>query len=178
MEIEDGPDVTPDRPKETRVITSPRFVLLRHEMPAGPGKSPSTEKQKFAQSEVESPMHASAAESHWDLMFERPAGLLTFRLAALPEYRPIGPLQFVAAQRIADHRPLYLDYEGEVAGNRGRVWRVADGIYASHRVKRRTKISLVRERQLASIWLDDCEVGESIHLEVLDWSILASGSPK
>lgn len=31
------------------------------------------------------------------------------------------------AQRIPDHRPVYLDYEGEVSGGRGHVTRVATG---------------------------------------------------
>lgn len=37
----------------------------------------------------------------------------------------------VAAEQLADHRAVYLDYEGEVSDNRGHVIRVAAGTYQS-----------------------------------------------
>ena len=39
----------------------------------------------------------------------------------------------VAAEQLGDHRRDYLEYEGEVSGDRGRVIRVAAGTY--HREK-------------------------------------------
>jgi hypothetical protein len=78
----------------------PRFVLLRHECPPDFGPP-----------------------SHWDLMLEDGAALATWRLAELPA--PGGPA--VAAERLADHRLAYLDYEGPLAGNRGSVHRVDAG---------------------------------------------------
>lgn len=65
---------------------------------------------------------------HFDLLFEapdRPAGqgaLVAFRVATAPEDWPIG--EPVELERIVDHRPIYLDYEGEISGGRGRVTRV------------------------------------------------------
>ncbi len=62
---------------------------------------------------------------HWDFLIEV-AGrelLPTWRLAANPLASP-GP---IAAERIADHRRLYLDYEGEIGGGRGRVRRLDHG---------------------------------------------------
>lgn len=53
---------------------------------------------------------------HWDLMLEAGEVLWTWRLTAPPRAGVAGE-----ATRIADHRPLYLDYEGPVPGNRGRV---------------------------------------------------------
>ena len=61
---------------------------------------------------------------HWDLMLEVGAVLWTWRIDANPCLG--APCRAV---RIADHRPLYLDYEGPVSGDRGRVNRVAGGEY-------------------------------------------------
>ncbi len=57
-------------------------------------------------------------QPHQDLMLEVEGGLWTWRLTEEP--RP-GVLQ--QAQRLPDHRLLYLDYEGPVSGNRGTVGR-------------------------------------------------------
>jgi len=54
---------------------------------------------------------------HWDLMLEREGVLRTWSLAAPP---PEGPFEIDALQHF-DHRILYLEYEGAVSGNRGRV---------------------------------------------------------
>jgi hypothetical protein len=55
---------------------------------------------------------------HWDFMLEDENVLLTWRLASLPL-----PEQAVVAERIGNHRPMYLDYEGPVSRNRGNVRR-------------------------------------------------------
>jgi hypothetical protein len=62
---------------------------------------------------------------HWDFMLEAGGRLRTWRLAALP-----GPNQTVAAEPIADHRLEYLDYEGPIRGNRGRVVRWDRGMFS------------------------------------------------
>ena len=62
---------------------------------------------------------------HWDLMLEAGEVLWTWRLAAPPQGGVAGE-----ATRIGDHRPLYLDYEGPVRGNRGRVVGWDRGAYA------------------------------------------------
>lgn len=54
---------------------------------------------------------------HWDVLFEDGASCLTWRLLSSPELdQTVWP-----AERIADHRLLYLDYEGPVSGGRGVV---------------------------------------------------------
>ncbi len=61
---------------------------------------------------------------HRDLMLEVGTALWTWRLD-----EPLcegGPRP---AARIADHRPMYLDYEGPVSGGRGTVWREGGGNY-------------------------------------------------
>jgi len=55
---------------------------------------------------------------HWDLMLEQGDVLRTWRLLEEPVLK--GP---IAAQLLPDHRVKYLDYEGPVSGNRGRVSR-------------------------------------------------------
>jgi hypothetical protein len=55
---------------------------------------------------------------HWDLLLEDGDVLLAWRLLAEPAAGTTVP-----AERNADHRKLYLDYEGPVSGNRGTVTR-------------------------------------------------------
>lgn len=61
---------------------------------------------------------------HLDLMFQVGDVLWTWRLEEVP--RPGLP---GVAVRIGDHRPLYLDYEGPVSGQRGTVSRRDGGDY-------------------------------------------------
>src|SRR5262249_42830737 len=61
---------------------------------------------------------------HWDLMLECGEVLKTWRLAEAPAQG-----QTVRAEAIADHRKLYLDYEGPVSGSRGKVKRWDGGFY-------------------------------------------------
>lgn len=82
------------------------MVLLRHELPGGLW--------------------------HFDWMLARgPVGecrvagpLLTFRVSQHPD-DPVGSA--LDAERLPDHRAMYLTYEGEISGGRGNVIRVASG---------------------------------------------------
>lgn len=78
------------------------MVLLLHELPDG--------------------------SSHFDWMLARDAAgpLVTFRVT---ERIDAGVRAFVAT-RLPDHRRVYLTYEGDVSGGRGRVRRVAEGSVA------------------------------------------------
>ena len=79
----------------------PRFVLLLHALPDG--------------------------TSHYDLLIGRGEALAAWRLPApLTGLPPEG----AEAVRLADHRTLYLTYEGEVSGGRGTVRRVDAGTCA------------------------------------------------
>jgi hypothetical protein len=64
---------------------------------------------------------------HWDLLLERtPGGMLrAWRLLSEPA---VGVC--CLAEPLPDHRPLYLDYEGPVSGDRGTVTRWDWGEYA------------------------------------------------
>ena len=67
----------------------------------------------------------AAPDVHWDLMIEVPGRerLLTWRLAG----NPVTKRGAIAAERLADHRRLYLDHEGEISRGRGRVRRLDRG---------------------------------------------------
>ncbi len=81
------------------------MVVLRHELPNG--------------------------SFHFDWMFarENPAvtKLITLRTCERPDECRAG--QRIEVERIGDHRIVYLNYEGQVSGNRGSVTRVAAGYY-------------------------------------------------
>ncbi|MFP6611394.1 MAG: DNA polymerase ligase N-terminal domain-containing protein [Pirellulales bacterium] len=79
----------------------PRFVVLYHETPPSADRSP-----------------------HWDLMLETGGGLQTWALPAAPT-----PGDTIRAEPLPDHRLKYLDYEGELSGDRGRVSRWDAGTY-------------------------------------------------
>jgi len=70
-------------------------------------------------------LHETADGSHWDLMLESGDVLLTWRLECDPTTHAQWP---IPARRIADHRRAYLEYEGPISGNRGRVRRIAEGV--------------------------------------------------
>jgi DNA polymerase Ligase (LigD) len=61
---------------------------------------------------------------HWDFMLECSGTLLAWRLAKQPAVN-----ESIAATPLPDHRTIYLDYEGEVSGGRGRVRRWDRGEY-------------------------------------------------
>ncbi|HEX4590592.1 MAG TPA: DNA polymerase ligase N-terminal domain-containing protein [Gemmataceae bacterium] len=61
---------------------------------------------------------------HWDFLLESGPALRSWRLLAEPQRG-----QSIAAELLPDHRPIYLDYEGPVSGDRGRVSRWDAGIF-------------------------------------------------
>jgi hypothetical protein len=69
-------------------------------------------------------LHHDHPAPHFDLLLEAGPVAWTWRLASLPVSGAEVP-----AERIADHRLLYLDYEGEVSGGRGSVRREDGGDY-------------------------------------------------
>lgn len=77
-----------------------RFVLLRHELPEN-----------------------AVRASHWDLMLESDGRLLTWELSTLPIATVTTTFQSLGIRRLADHRLLYLDFEGHISGDRGYVRR-------------------------------------------------------
>lgn len=64
----------------------------------------------------------SARPDHWDVMLETASGLLTW---ASPPFANDGSSWKV--DELPLHRSIYLDYEGPLSGNRGRVRRLDRG---------------------------------------------------
>lgn len=79
---------------------SQRFVILRHEV---------------------------SGAVHFDLMLEIP-GQEKLRTLQLAKW-PLAPGESCPSTELAPHRAEYLDYEGEVSGNRGTVTRIAQGTW-------------------------------------------------
>jgi hypothetical protein len=69
--------------------------------------------------------HTGVTTPHYDLMFEPDpeATLATWRS---PVWPVVGP---VPVEQLDDHRRDYLDYEGPVSNDRGRVDRVVGGLF-------------------------------------------------
>ncbi|HSU69614.1 MAG TPA: hypothetical protein VLJ39_22205 [Tepidisphaeraceae bacterium] len=67
--------------------------------------------------------HSQIDEPHFDLLFETLPGsmLAAFRTQSWPIETP------TTLTRLRDHRRLYLEYEGDLSGNRGSVSRIAEG---------------------------------------------------
>jgi hypothetical protein len=85
-------------------------VLLRHDLPDG-----SWHVDWLLDKRGSAPI-ASDPESR---------DLIAFRLGSRVDDLTAGAA--LPAERLADHRRLYLDYEGEISGNRGRVVRLIRG---------------------------------------------------
>jgi hypothetical protein len=92
----------------------PRFVILRHTLPAG-----------------------SLRSSHFDLMLEDDGSLLTWALGELPS------AEWQLAEQLPLHRLSYLDYEGTVSNNRGEVTQIVRGDFGwIQRTPDRLEVSL------------------------------------
>jgi DNA polymerase Ligase (LigD) len=61
---------------------------------------------------------------HWDLMLERGAVLSTWAFDV-----PVIPDADLPARALPDHRRIYLEYQGDVSGDRGTVRRIDEGTY-------------------------------------------------
>lgn len=61
---------------------------------------------------------------HWDFLLEQGDACLTWRLLSEPDESNV-----ILAERLSDHRLLYLDYEGPVSGQRGTVTQWDSGTY-------------------------------------------------
>jgi DNA polymerase Ligase (LigD) len=64
--------------------------------------------------------------THWDFMLESGDLLRTWAIDA-----PVVAGQDLPARALGDHRPIYLEYEGPVSGNRGMVRRIDSGAYTA-----------------------------------------------
>jgi hypothetical protein len=81
---------------------------------------------------------------HWDLMLEQDQSLATWAL-----FQPPDADGTIEAERLADHRLAYLDYEGPVSGGRGSVRRWDQGTYELRGRSEQTWTVLLVGRRLA-----------------------------
>ncbi|MFK7768051.1 MAG: DNA polymerase ligase N-terminal domain-containing protein [Mariniblastus sp.] len=77
--------------------------------------------------------------NHWDLMLEHDGVLLTWalrepfgtlgstRISSPSSGDPKKARQIISAEKLADHRLAYLEFEGQISGDRGSVKRVLEG---------------------------------------------------
>lgn len=96
------------------------MVLLQHDLPDG---------SSHVDWMIEGPMRIPAPPSPEDRC------LITFRLAERID-RPLAA--GFEAERLEDHRRVYLDYEGSLSGQRGTVTRLAAGVVSHLDVSLRT----------------------------------------
>jgi hypothetical protein len=129
------------------------FVLLEHRVAVTAGA-------KSGEAQSGGPRGSSSSAVHWDFLIEIPdqARLAAWRLAE----NPVGRTEAVAAERIADHRRVYLDYEGPISGDRGSVRRVDRGDSVSHAY---TQDRLVAELRGTGL----CGVYELVSVDAGQW---------
>ncbi|OHB74218.1 MAG: hypothetical protein A2Z34_10325 [Planctomycetes bacterium RBG_16_59_8] len=99
---------------------------------SNPDQRPPTDIRRFTISR-----HTGAGSTHYDFMIEEGESLKTWKIATLDFSLP------QSAEQNADHRKIYLDYAGDISGERGRV-AIADT--GTCEIERRT------ERQLTAFF--------------------------
>jgi len=82
--------------------------------------------QRFAVLHHQPNPETTCEEEHWDVMLETDTALKTW---AITPQHPAGSSFACPAIPLPDHRKIYLEFEGNVAGNRGAVVRIDDGLY-------------------------------------------------
>lgn len=89
---------------------------------------------------------------HWDLLLDNGETLTTWRLLQ----RPAGDA-WIPAERLPDHRRIYLDYEGPVSGDRGVVQQLLTARYCEIDESTRADDAPTDDRCLQ---LADCRLGQ------------------
>lgn len=103
-------------------MSYPKFIPPANSMP---GQSAST---PFVVLFHEMPESTDSRGSHWDLMIatDDSGPLKTWALDQLPDLDAEDDF-VVLGIALPDHRRVYLEYEGDVSGNRGTVRQIATG---------------------------------------------------
>ena len=93
--------------------------------------------------------HGRDGASHRDFLLERDGASATWAIAS-----PIASGRDLRAERLADHRNLYLDYEGPIPGGRGEVRRLARGTYTTREWSEdRVAVTLVGDQLMGEVVL-------------------------
>lgn len=120
-------------------------------MDSGPGTANSEQGAMSATVLLQHDLPDGTSHVDWmlDLDPQGRAGLVTFRLGRRVD--ELAPGERLAAERIGDHRRLYLEHEGEVGGDRGRVRRLARGRIEAIQELGDTWALVVRWRETAPV---------------------------
>ena len=109
---------------------------------------------------------------HFDWMFAREnpptTNLITLRTCERPDECVAGKI--ISAERIGDHRIVYLNYEGPISRNRGSVTQVASGLYVdiNHPVHPwgltatpsiHLQVTWTDQQHLSQLWMIDLDSG-------------------
>ena len=101
---------------------------------------------------------------HYDLMLSPPGAgqLWTWAITANPLCQPL-PLE-CQAERLPDHRRIYLDYQGPVSGDRGHVQQAAKGtcevvVWSEQDVKVRLRLDEAAGRKDSFLVSLTCQSG-------------------
>ncbi|MHB1424494.1 MAG: DNA polymerase ligase N-terminal domain-containing protein [Gemmataceae bacterium] len=93
---------------------------------------------------------------HWDLMLEAGAMLRTWRLSSPPRRGEV-----IRAVAVFDHRLIYLDYEGPISGNRGRVLRWDHGNFTGQVQDAKSIVVHLHGQRLQGVLRLEQEEGDS-----------------
>jgi hypothetical protein len=93
------------------------------------------------------------------------APLISFRVEG--PLGEIGPGEEAALEQRSDHRPMYLEFEGEIAGGRGRAERIAKGIAMVH--------SRENGRIEIEVWWEPCDAAAPVRGECFSIEIEGMG---
>jgi hypothetical protein len=93
--------------------------------------------------------HTAGGETHWDLLLEDDAALLTWRMRLSPEQ--IGD-SHVTVEQITDHAVRFLHYEGPVQQHTGTVKRIERGTFRWVQKKESAFIVFLRGDKLTGLF--------------------------
>lgn len=112
--------------------------------------------------------HTAADGMHWDLMLEAQQVLWTWRIPVPPEQMGQQP---VLAERIADHSPRFLTYEGPVQKNTGQVQIADSGTMFMQRAGEDHLVLKLHGKILSGLY-------ELIHQERNEWILRRTAPPE
>ena len=107
-------------------------------------------------------------------MFEHSGVLVAFRIMELPPTVSNRKDQCrVQMERLADHRLVYLSYEGAISDNRGCVTRIADGCFQATHIDNSATVlyQLQGDRLQAMLEIPFCDPHQTIAAVVLQWQL-------
>lgn len=88
-------------------------------------------------------LHELSDSKHYDLFLEETEFLLTLELPFWNKEKVLSGCS-VPFQRKANHRKIYLDYEGEVSNNRGSVQIIWKGFWEKESLEQKSHVQFIK----------------------------------